>query len=134
LWALLRLTETEVQVTETRRAQARTEAVERELRENAENARERARLVAAALRERGGVPDVVTTVAGRLAPPRRPGWSRRSRCPRRCWGTSRARRRRRPRGRAAPAAHRRGGVPAAEPHPRGFPRRVLPDGGVPIAG
>ncbi|RJK97092.1 ferritin-like domain-containing protein [Vallicoccus soli] len=66
LRTLLRLTEAEVQVAETRRAQARTEAVERELRQNAENARERARLVAAALRGRGGVPDVVTTVAGRL--------------------------------------------------------------------
>jgi hypothetical protein len=66
LRSLLRLTETEIQVAETRRAQARTEAVERELARNAQNARSRARRIARALRAQGGVPDVVTTVVGRL--------------------------------------------------------------------
>lgn len=66
LRALLRLTETEIQIAETRRAQARTEAVERELAQNAANARSRARQIAGALRAQGGVPDVVTTVVGRL--------------------------------------------------------------------
>lgn len=66
LRALLRLTETEIQIAETRRAQARTEAVERELAENAEHGRERSQLLARALRDLGGVPDLVTTVVGRL--------------------------------------------------------------------
>jgi hypothetical protein len=66
LRGLLRLTETEIQVAETRRAQARTEAVERELAQNAQNARSRARRIARALRAQGGVPDVVTSVVGRL--------------------------------------------------------------------
>lgn len=66
LRALLRLTETEVSIAETRRAQARTEAVERELAQNADKGRERARLIAAALGDLGGVPDVVTTVVGRF--------------------------------------------------------------------
>lgn len=67
LRALLRLTETEIQIAETRRLQARTPAVERELAQNAENARSRARAIATALRQQGGVPDVVTTVVGRLS-------------------------------------------------------------------
>ena len=66
LRALLRLTETEIQVAETRRAQARTEVVERELAENADNGRLRATSIAAVLREEGGVPDVVTAATGRL--------------------------------------------------------------------
>ncbi len=67
LRALLRLTETEIQVAETRRAQARTEAVERELAQNADNGRLRATAIATVLREEGGVPDVVLAGAGRLA-------------------------------------------------------------------
>ena len=63
---LLRLTQTEIQIAETRRAQARTDAVERELARNAENGRRRARDIARTLRDLGGVPDVVTTVVGRL--------------------------------------------------------------------
>ena len=66
LRVLLRLTETEIQVAETRRAQARTEAVERELAENADNGRLRATAIATVLREEGGAPDVVTAAAGRL--------------------------------------------------------------------
>ena len=67
LRALLRLTETEIQVAETRRAQARTEAVERELAQNADNGRLRATAIARVLREEGGVPDVVNATAGRVA-------------------------------------------------------------------
>jgi hypothetical protein len=67
LRALLRLTETEIQVAETRRAQARTEAVERELAENADNGRLRATAIARVLREEGGVPDIVNATAGRVA-------------------------------------------------------------------
>lgn len=66
LRALLNLTETEIQIAETRRAQARTEAVERELAQNAENARARSRAISGALRDLGGVPDVVTAAVGRL--------------------------------------------------------------------
>ena len=66
LRVLLRLTETEIQIAETRRSQARTEAVERELAENADNARLRVTAIAGVLREEGGVPDVVTAAAGRL--------------------------------------------------------------------
>jgi len=66
LRALLRLTETEIQIAETRRAQARTRAVERELTENAENARKRAAAIADTLRYVGGTPDLVTTIVGRL--------------------------------------------------------------------
>ena len=66
LRALLRLTETEIQLAETRRAQARTRAVERELTENAENGRKRAAAIADTLRYVGGTPDLVTTIVGRL--------------------------------------------------------------------
>jgi len=66
LRALLRLTEAEIQLAETRRAQARTRAVERELTENAENARKRAAAIADTLRYVGGTPDLVTTIVGRL--------------------------------------------------------------------
>lgn len=45
LRALLDLTNTEIQVAETRIAQARTEAVRRELTENAANGRDRAEAI-----------------------------------------------------------------------------------------
>jgi bacterioferritin (cytochrome b1) len=64
---LLRLTQTETMIAETRRAQAATEAVERELAANADKCRERSQLLTAALRDLGGVPDVVGVGAGRLA-------------------------------------------------------------------
>jgi len=66
LRALLRLTETEIQVAETRRLQARTQAVEHELSENADNGRARAGAISAALRARGGHPQAVTMAVGRL--------------------------------------------------------------------
>jgi hypothetical protein len=66
LRALLQLTQTEAQIAQTRVSQATTDAVRRELRQNAENSEERARLIADALRELGGAPDVVTPAIGRL--------------------------------------------------------------------
>ena len=65
LRTLHQLTNTEAQVAQTRQAQARDEAVREELATNATNAQERAQLIGAALRDLGGVPDVVTPVLGR---------------------------------------------------------------------
>ncbi len=65
--ALLRLTQTETMIAETRRAQAATPDVERELAANADKCRERTRLLTAAVRDLGGFPDVVGVGAGRLA-------------------------------------------------------------------
>ena len=67
LRALVLLTQTEEQVARTRIAQARTDAVRRELTQNADNAAERTRLIADQLRRLGGVPDVVTPAIGRLS-------------------------------------------------------------------
>ena len=67
LRAVLELTHTEIQIAETRVAQARTEAVERELTQNAENAAERALTIASAIRELGGFPNVVAPFIGRAA-------------------------------------------------------------------
>lgn len=66
LRALLQLTQTEAQIAEIRVAQARTDAVRRELRQNAENARQRSRAIAEQLRDLGGVPDLVAPLFGRL--------------------------------------------------------------------
>jgi hypothetical protein len=65
LRTLYHLTNTEAQIAQTRQAQARDEAVRGELATNAANAQKRAQLIAAALRELGGVPDVVTPALGR---------------------------------------------------------------------
>jgi hypothetical protein len=65
--ALLRLTQTEIMVAETRRGQARTPAVQRELAENADKARQRSELLGDAIRTLGGVPDVLGVTAGRMA-------------------------------------------------------------------
>lgn len=67
LRALHQLTNTEIQVAETRIAQARTEAVERELTQNASNARDRSEAIEKAIRDLGGVPDVVGPFLGRAA-------------------------------------------------------------------
>lgn len=67
LRALHQLTNTEAQVAETRIVQARTEAVQRELTQNASNARERSQAIEKAIRELGGVPDVVGPFLGRAA-------------------------------------------------------------------
>lgn len=63
---LLQLTQNEAQIAQARVAQARTEAVRRELQENGANAEARAQAIAAALRQVGGVPDVVTPALGRV--------------------------------------------------------------------
>ncbi|MCR5979257.1 ferritin-like domain-containing protein [Gordonia jinghuaiqii] len=66
LRAILALTNTEIQIAETRQAQARTDAIRKELTQNAQNARERAASIEAALRERGGLIDVISPVLGRV--------------------------------------------------------------------
>lgn len=67
LRTVLDLTNTEIQVAETRIAQARTEAVRRELTENAANGRDRAGAIEAAIRDLGGYPDVIGPFLGRAA-------------------------------------------------------------------
>ncbi len=62
---LHQLTNTEAQIAQTRVLQARDDSVRKELTTNAANAQERAKLIAAALRELGGVPDVITPALGR---------------------------------------------------------------------
>jgi hypothetical protein len=67
LRAILDLTNTEIQVAETRVAQARTEAVQRELTQNAANGRARAETIESSIRELGGYPDVIGPFIGRAA-------------------------------------------------------------------
>jgi hypothetical protein len=67
LRTVLDLTNTEIQVAETRVAQARTEAVRRELTQNAANGRTRAEAIEAAIRDLGGFPDVIGPLLGRAA-------------------------------------------------------------------
>lgn len=65
LRTVLDLTNTEIQVAETRIAQARTEAVRHELTQNAANGRARAASIASAIRNLGGFPDVIGPLLGR---------------------------------------------------------------------
>lgn len=67
LRAVLDLTNTEIQVAETRIAQARTDAVRKELQENAENGRSRAEAIEGAIRDLGGFPDIIGPFFGRAA-------------------------------------------------------------------
>ncbi len=67
LRSLLQLTQTEVQIAQARQAQARTDAVRRELAQNEKNARTRSTQISNTLRDVGGVPDVVSPVLGRLS-------------------------------------------------------------------
>jgi len=67
LRTVLDLTHTEIQVAETRIAQARTDAVRRELTQNAENGRIRAATIEQTIRELGGFPDVIGPFLGRAA-------------------------------------------------------------------
>ncbi|WP_431237969.1 ferritin-like domain-containing protein [Mycolicibacterium aichiense] len=67
LRAILDLTNTEVQIAETRVTQARTDAVRTELTQNAANGRERAEAIENAIRELGGFPDVIGPFFGRAA-------------------------------------------------------------------
>src|SRR4051812_6782827 len=61
------LTQTEEQVARVRVGQARTDAVRRELQQNAGHAAERTTAISEQLRALGGVADVVTPAVGRLA-------------------------------------------------------------------
>jgi len=63
---LLRLTQTEELIAQARRPQARDEKVERELADNAAEARDRSRLISQTIRDLGGVPDVIGMAAGRF--------------------------------------------------------------------
>ncbi|WP_433194460.1 ferritin-like domain-containing protein [Nocardia sp. CA-107356] len=65
LRAVLGLTNTEIHLADTRIAQARTAAVRRELSANADRARARAKAIAAAIGELGGVPEVIGPFLGR---------------------------------------------------------------------
>ena len=65
--SLLRLTHNETMIAETRRAQATTEIIERELAANGEKSGQRARLLADDIRRLGGAPDVVGVAVGRVA-------------------------------------------------------------------
>src|SRR3954454_20842470 len=67
LRALVLLTRTEEQVARTRISQARTDAVRRELTEDADNAAKRSLEITEALRSLGGVPDVLPPAIGRLS-------------------------------------------------------------------
>jgi hypothetical protein len=66
LRALLTLTQTEEQIARIRVTQARTDAVRRELEQNAAHAAQRTTAIAAQLRELAGVGDVVAPALGRL--------------------------------------------------------------------
>ncbi|MGB7238960.1 MAG: ferritin-like domain-containing protein [Rhodococcus sp. (in: high G+C Gram-positive bacteria)] len=65
LRAVLQLTNTEIQIAETRVVQARTDAVRAELTQNASNGRARADAIESTLRDLGGLPDVVGPLVGR---------------------------------------------------------------------
>jgi hypothetical protein len=67
LRTLEQLTRTEIRIARLRVAQARTEAVRRELEENGDNASRRAERLATALHDLDAVPDVVAPVVGRAA-------------------------------------------------------------------
>ena len=73
LRSILDLTHTEIQVAETRVAQARTDAVRTELQQNADNARIRAEAIEKAIRDLGGFPDEQGFLEATAAapPPRR---------------------------------------------------------------
>jgi hypothetical protein len=66
LRALLALTQTEEQIARIRVSQARTDAVRRELQQNADHAAERTTAIAEQLREVAGVGDILAPAFGRL--------------------------------------------------------------------
>jgi bacterioferritin (cytochrome b1) len=66
LRSILQLTRTEASIARTRQSQARTDAVRRELAENALNSDARALHISEQLKALGGVPDVVAPAVGRL--------------------------------------------------------------------
>ncbi|GAA2055305.1 ferritin-like domain-containing protein [Williamsia deligens] len=65
LSVLLTLTHTEIQIAQTRVLQARTDAVVDELTQNAENGRVRALAIEKALRDLGGLPEIIRPLIGR---------------------------------------------------------------------
>lgn len=67
LRATLALTNTEIQIADTRIAQARTAEARRALSDNAEDARDRARAIEAAIRALGDIPELVAPFIGRGA-------------------------------------------------------------------
>ena len=67
LRTLLQLTQAEVQVARVRVGQARTEAVRRELTQNADKAEKRTAAITTELRRLGGVADAVSPFVGRVA-------------------------------------------------------------------
>ncbi|MEJ2889155.1 ferritin-like domain-containing protein [Actinomycetospora aeridis] len=66
LRSMLQLTQTEAQVARIRIAQARTEAVRKELTENAQNAERRTQEITRELQRLGGVADIVSPLVGRV--------------------------------------------------------------------
>jgi len=66
LRSMLQLTQTEVQVARIRVSQARTEAIRKELTENARNAELRTGEIADQLQRLGGVADIVSPLVGRV--------------------------------------------------------------------
>lgn len=66
LRTLRQLTQTEVQIAHIRVAQARTDAVRRELRQNAENAEQRTGEITRELQRLGGFADVISPLVGRV--------------------------------------------------------------------
>jgi len=67
LRSLAQLTSTEAQIAQIRIGQARTDAVRRELTQNASNSEDRLQAIVDMIRELGGTPDVVTPALGRLS-------------------------------------------------------------------
>jgi paraquat-inducible protein B len=63
---LAQLTSTEAQIAQVRISQATTDAVRRELTQNASNSEDRLQAIVDMIRELGGIPDVVTPAFGRL--------------------------------------------------------------------
>ena len=64
---LLRLTNTETMIAQTRQSQARDTAIQRELAGNATESEQRAQQIRDAVRKLGGVPDVLGVALGRLS-------------------------------------------------------------------
>jgi len=64
---LLRLTNTETMIAQTRQSQARDEATRRELAGNAKESQQRATQIVQAIRKLGGVPDVLGVAFGRFS-------------------------------------------------------------------
>jgi bacterioferritin (cytochrome b1) len=65
--SLLRLTHTETLIAQSRRVQAASDVVERELAANADKGKERAQLLTDAIKDLGSLPDVLGVAAGRVS-------------------------------------------------------------------